>query len=140
MKIKNTDNPIFIKPTPTYLRNKENEKLTYFKDVYSAIPHAIEATRPKLKQRNPRCDFEVELVLAENPVQDGFYLTCDNISWRVLWNSNTRHVQAFQGGKLVYEYNDVNNSAKTVAELLIEDIHFIKLASTPAVNSDIVRT
>ena len=105
--------------------------MTYFKDVYNAISPSIELVCNNQKQRKQDPRFDVELIQTESPVEDGFYLKCDNILWHVRWNGIKNYVEAFQDGRQVTGYNNVNNSAKTSAQRLIEDIHRTKLMSMP---------
>lgn len=111
--------------------------MTYFRDVYDAVPQSIEQVREHLKDWRQRYIFDVERLPAEDPVQSGFELKCDDIQWHVRWNTDTNHVEAFQAGRQVAGYNNENNSSKTSAKRLVEDIHRAKLMSMPEDFSDI---
>ncbi len=116
---------------------KGGRPVTYFQDVYDAIPLSVELVRSKLKEWRQQYIFDVELIQAESPIEKGFYLKCDNILWHVRWNPMTNHVEAFQNNKQVAGYNNVNNSSKTSALRLVEDIHRAKLMSMPEDYSDV---
>ncbi len=118
---------------------KGGRPVTYFQDLYNSIPLSIEQARDRLNEWKQRYIFDVVLVPANDPVSEGFYLKCDNILWHVRWNPNNSHVEAFQNNRQVVGYNNVNNSSKTSAKRLVEDIHRAKLMSMPEDNSDILQ-
>lgn len=117
---------------------KGGRPVTYFQNVYKEIPASIQMVKEKLKQWQQRYVFDVELAETDDPVRQGFYLRCDNILWHIQWNDINNHVEAFQDGRQVTGYNNINNSAKTSAKRLVEDIHRAKLISMPEDYSDIV--
>ena len=118
---------------------KGGRPVTYFQNVYDAIPQNIVLHRQKLRSRKDRHIFDVERMESQNPIEEGFYLKCtDDIVWHCRWDRLGGHVQAFQHGHQVEGYNTVNNSAETAAKRLVEDIHNKKLMSMPEDHSDVL--
>lgn len=92
----------------------------YFVQLYNAIPSAIKASDTK---------FPVELLPAESAA--AFSIKCADFLWLIRWDPISRNVVAFHDGLAVYAYNTVNNSAQTLAKMLVEEIYRDKLMSMP---------
>lgn len=116
---------------------KGGRPVTYFRDVYDAVIDAVPQVLDAYRRWNQQHIFNVERSESADPIESGFSLSCAGIVWDCRWNRLTNHVEAFENGRQVIGYNTVNNSAKTAAKRLVEDIHRAKLMSMPEDNSDI---
>ena len=111
--------------------------MTYFEDVYNAMPSAIETVVPGLiDQSSTRKTFPVELVETAN-LANGFDLKCDSILWHISWNPNKSWVEASENGTRVHAIDASTSKAKYLAEGLVKDIHRRKLMTMPSDFSDV---
>jgi hypothetical protein len=105
--------------------------MTYFQDVYDAIPESVELTQKKHKEWEEPYIFDVKRVETEDPVTNGFDLLCEEIAWHCSWNENTGYIEISENGQARPGLCRVNNAAKTSAKRLVEDIHREKLMRMP---------
>lgn len=107
--------------------SKGGRPMTYFQDVYDAIPNSVELVRERRKERKEEHNFDVTVETTADPVLNGFDLRCQDIYWHCTWNGITEYIDISENGQPRSGIGRINNAAKTAAKKLVEDIHREKL-------------
>ncbi len=118
--------------------SKGGRPMTYFKDVYDAMPESVELVLTTQRQRKTPLVFNVTVSESDNPVNNGFDVRCEDIVWHCSWNGITDYIEITEKGQKRPAIWRINYAAKTAAKRLVEDIHREKLMRMPEDNSELI--
>jgi hypothetical protein len=118
--------------------SKGGRPMNYFQNVYDAIPESVEPVLNKLRERKSPFVFDVSISKADDPVNEGFDLRCEDIVWHCSFNSLTDYIEITENGQKRPAIWRINYAAKTAAERLIKDVHTEKLMRMPEDHSDMI--
>jgi hypothetical protein len=118
--------------------SKGGRPMTYFQDVYDAIPDCVEPMQKKHKEWEEPYIFDVSRAETNDPVTNGFDLRCEDVVWHCSWNGISNYIEITENGQTRPAIWRVNYAAKTAANRLVEDIHREKVMRLPENNAALV--
>jgi hypothetical protein len=113
--------------------------MNYFQSLYDAIPKSILHLEERLSQGNLQDQISINRIDTDNPLETGFDIVCDNITWHCSWNRASDFISISENGKKRPGINRINYGANRAAVKLVQDIHREKLQRMPDDSSDTVR-